>query len=226
MKISYVLPVYNQENTVAQCIESLLCQKNEESEIIVINDGSTDYTGDVISHFAISDYGIKYHYNMDRLGAAKCRNFGNDISTGDIIAVCDADIYYKSRGEAIEDFFKSNPDMDLFCSALHYRESHEPPQHKYIMEAYNWDYTSKCPISHPTVAYRRKVIEKVQYQEKSIDTDLYEFFLLDCHKAGFKMNGCQDPLMYKIEGNSNRKSKKAKKLKQKMYKQYGIEVEM
>ncbi len=229
MKISYVLPVYNQENSIAQCIESLINQKNEESEIIIINDGSTDHTEEIIMHFlnnSTYDGLIYYMENEERIGAAKCRNIGNEMATGDVIAVCDADLYYKSRGEAIEDFFDANPDMDLFCSALHYRDASEPPQHKYVMEAYSWDFKSKCPISHPTVAYRKKVLQKVKYHEKSIDTDLYEFFLLDCNKAGFKMNGCQDPLMYKIENNSNRKALKAKKLKKKLYKKYGIEVDM
>ena len=226
MKISYILPVYNQENTIAQCIESLLFQKNEDSEIIIINDASTDYTKEIIDHFLELKKEIIYIENKERLGAAKCRNIGNERSTGDVIAVCDVDIYYKSRGEAVEDFFENNPDMDIFCSALHYRDSEEPPQHKYIMEAYSWDFKSKCPIAHSTVAYRRHVIERVKYHEKSIDTDLYEFFLLDCHKAGFKMSGCQNPLMYKVENNSKRNVKKAKALKKKLYKKYGIEVEM
>lgn len=229
MKISYVLPVYNQENSIAECIDSLINQKNAESEIIIINDGSTDYTTEIIMHYVNDDTYkdlIFYTENKKRIGAAKCRNIGNKMSTGDIIAVCDADLYYKSRGEAIEDFFESNPDLDLFCSALHFRVADSPPEHKYEMEAYNWDFKSKCPISHPTVAYRRKVIEQVQYHEKSIDTDLYEFFLLDCHMKGFKLNGCQNPLMYKIEGNSNRKVLKSKELKKKMYKKYGIEVDI
>ena len=94
------------------------------------------------------------------------------------------------------------------------------------MPALSWDYKSKCPISHPTVAYRKKVLKSVRYQELSRETDLYEFFLLDCHKAGFKASGCQDPLMCKIENNSDRNKKEAKKIKQKLYNKYGIDIKL
>ncbi len=93
------------------------------------------------------------------------------------------------------------------------------------MEAYEWDFKSKCPISHPTVSYRRKVAKKVDYMEETIDSDLYEFFLLDAHKKGFKFGGCQNPLMLKTEGGSNRNVEEAKKLKKELYKEYGIEID-
>jgi glycosyltransferase involved in cell wall biosynthesis len=225
MLISYVLPVYNQQNSIAQCLESLFNQSHVNNEYIIINDGSNDATTDIMDILfkKYKDLDIKYIYNKERKGASKCRNIGNIKANGDVIAVCDADIYYKQRGEAIADFFEHNKEIDVFCSALHLRNHNHPPFEKSQMDAFDWDFKSKCPISHPTVAYRKRIISKVRYHEESIDTDLYEFFLLDCHKNGFKINGCQDPLMCKIEGDSNRDKSNAKEIKIRKYKDYGIE---
>ena len=232
LKITYVLPVFNSQATIAQTITSLVNQKNECIEIIIIDDHSEDYTPELIKlvydHLTDSNRAkIKeIIFNKTRRGAAYCRNLGNLNATGDIIAVCDADFYYDSRGLAIEEFFtnEENKDKSVFYSALHLRDDRNPVGANGLMEAYEWDFNSKCPISHPTVAYKKEVIKEVSYKTKSQETDLYEFFLLDAHKKGFKFGGCQNPLMCKLENNSIRNKEEAGKLKADMYKEYGIEL--
>lgn len=221
-KVSYVLPVFNGQNTVARCIDSLLAQTVKPHEIIVLNDGSTDHSKRIIESYGAKISVLNYCY---RHGAAHARNAGNDIASGDVIAVCDCDIYYKDRGKAIVEFFEEFPDKDVFYSALHLRTA-DDLLGRGLMEAYEWDGQSKCPISHPTVAHRKLVSDQIRYHEESIETDLYEFFLLDAMRAGFKFGGCQNPLMLKIEGDSNRKTLEAKQLKVEKYKSYGIEVQM
>jgi glycosyltransferase involved in cell wall biosynthesis len=231
MKISYVLPVYNCQTTISQCIQSLVDQTEQPHEIIAINDGSTDNTARICQWWEDTGkirYFHQFTYNrtiedINHKGAAFCRNMGNEYAIGDIIAVCDCDIYYRDRGKAISEFFKQNPDKDIFCSALHIRPSNNPRE-KYLQEAYEWDFKSKCPISHPTVAYRKEVARQVKYLELSTETDLFEFFLLEANKKGFKIGGCQNPLMLKTEGNSNRDVTFAKELKKELYKKYGIKV--
>lgn len=218
MKISYVLPVYNSQNTIARSIKSILSQEIPPHELIVINDGSTDHTGDILAHF---NKDITLITNSERQGAAKCRNRGNSLSTGDVIAVCDADMYYKKRSVAISDVFKG--EIDVFYSALHLRDASNTVEN-YKQEAYIWDFKSKCPISHPTVAYRKKVADKIRYKELTRESDLYEFFLLDAHKAGFKIDGDNTPLMLKIENDQKRLKKESNKIKVKLYKEYGIKI--
>ncbi len=106
MKISYVLPVYNAQNNIAQCIKSLLKQNIKPHEIIIFNDGSTDNTGRVISHIMDSEFSFICFDQPETLGAAVRRNEGNEIATGDIIAVCDADFYMPDN-------------LDRFSSSIH-----------------------------------------------------------------------------------------------------------
>jgi len=224
MKISFVLPVYNTQATVHKAIKSLLDQTHEDKEIIVINDCSTDNTERICDSFG-DKIKLTWIVNKEhaRAGAACCRNYGNLKATGEIIAVCDADYYYPNRGEAIAKFFKKYKKKDVFYSGLHLQDARR--QYASIEQgAYEWDFKSKCPIPHATVAYRREAALKCPYHEESLETDLYEFMLLDMHKAGHKFGGCQDPLMIKIEGNSTRDVSGAKKLKAKKYKEYGIDI--
>src|SRR3990167_578762 len=101
MKISFVLPVYNAQSTLAVCIQSLLKQTHDDFEIIIINDGSVDNTERILNSF--KDKKLKIiNRRQPRSGAAVCRNIGNKMVTGQIIAVCDAEIYDKQRGEAID----------------------------------------------------------------------------------------------------------------------------
>lgn len=224
MKISYVLPVYNAQNTINQCLNSILNQNIEPHEVIVIDDASTDNTMRIISHVMKESPLITVIENEDRTGAAKSRNYGNSIATGEVIAVCDADFYEKNRSLAIKEFFEKEKDKSVFYSALHLRAARSMHE-QCVMEAYEWDFKSKCPISHPTVAYKKCVTEEVRYHEDSKDTDLYEFFLLDAHKKGYLFGGCQNPLMTKIEGDTKRDADGARKLKAEKYKSYGIALD-
>lgn len=220
--ISFILPVRNGQGMVAQTINNLLNQEEVEKEIIVLDDYSTDHTNRILKTFGDK---IRLYTLTERKGGAWCRNEGNKYAKGDIIAVCDCDLYYPDRGLAIEMFFKENPDKDLFHSAAHLRDSKDKNL-IYDHACYDWDFNSKCPISHPTVAYRKKVADTVKYMNETLETDLYEFFLLDAHRQGYKLGGCQDPLMMKIEGDTHRNRDEAKEVKKRLYKQYGIEVSL
>ena len=226
MKISYVLPVYNAQNTIYRCLESLIKQEEKPHEIIIVNDGSTDNTKHLIERFCC-DFNnrptVIHIEEKERQGAAKCRNQGNELATGDIIAVCDADYYYKDRSTVMLEFFKTQKGKSIFYSALDLISAQNPHE-RGEMGAYEWDFNSKCPISHPTIAYTKQVSEEIKYHEDSKDTDLFEFFLLDAHKKGYLMGGSQKALMLKIEGDTKRDRSASDELKAKKYAEYGIKI--
>lgn len=86
--ISVIIPVYNRENTIKRAIMSVLNQSFRDIELIVIDDGSTDNSANVIK--AIKDERLKYVYQSNK-GACVARNHGIDIAKGDYIAFHDSD---------------------------------------------------------------------------------------------------------------------------------------
>jgi len=87
-EISVIIPVYNAEKTIAWTIDSILNQTFKNFELIIINDGSTDSTLDIIKKF--KDKRIKV-FNQKNQGAPRARNLGMKKSKGQYISFIDAD---------------------------------------------------------------------------------------------------------------------------------------
>jgi hypothetical protein len=107
-------------------------------EIIVIDDASTDYTDRICRAF---NGKITYIDRDKRGGASVCRNIGNELATGDIIAVCDADYYLPERGDAIAKFFSKYKSKSIFYSGLYLKDARSGNMVE--QGAYEWDFKSK-----------------------------------------------------------------------------------
>ncbi|MBM6775480.1 glycosyltransferase family 2 protein [Olsenella profusa] len=89
--LSFVVPAYNVEEYIEQCIESLLAQQTEfPFEVIVVNDGSTDLTGDIVSEIASRDKRV-HLIEQENRGLSGARNTGIDNSRGRFISFVDSD---------------------------------------------------------------------------------------------------------------------------------------
>lgn len=95
MKISIIVPIYNVEKQLRRCIDSLLKQDSNElqTEIILVNDGSTDNSGNIAKEYA-SKYKDKIIYlEKENGGLSDARNYGMKYATGEYIAFVDSDDY-------------------------------------------------------------------------------------------------------------------------------------
>ncbi len=90
-KVSVILPVYQGEKTVRTAIKSILKQTYKNIELIIVNDGSTDGTDEIISKLMKKCAQIKYIKNAENLGVYFSRNIGIKESSGDFITMQDAD---------------------------------------------------------------------------------------------------------------------------------------
>lgn len=90
--VSIIMPVYNVEKYLSQCLESVCNQTYPYLEIIVVDDESPDNSGNIADDFAKKDNRIKVFHIKNR-GAAGARNFGLDNCTGDYIFFVDSDDY-------------------------------------------------------------------------------------------------------------------------------------
>jgi len=94
-KVSVIIPVYNAAQYMAQCIESVITQTLQDIEVIIINDGSTDNSLDIITKYQEKDARITV-INQNNQGVSAARNKGLEIATGEYIGFVDADDYVKN----------------------------------------------------------------------------------------------------------------------------------
>lgn len=108
MKYSVIIPVYNAETTLRRCVDSLLNQKYDCAEIILINDGSKDQSGLICREYASKYDCIKYIEQVNA-GASAARNAGLDAASGEFVTFVDSDDfvsedYFKALDQAETDF--------------------------------------------------------------------------------------------------------------------------
>ena len=89
-KITVVVPVYNVENYLRKCLDSIIAQTYKNIEIIVVNDGSTDTSGEICKEFAEIDHRIIY-IEQENAGLSAARNTGLENMSGDYVTFVDSD---------------------------------------------------------------------------------------------------------------------------------------
>lgn len=88
--ISIVVPIYNSEKTLIRCIESIICQTYKNIELIMIDDGSIDSSGEICDEYASRDSRIKVFHTKNS-GISAARNMGLNNITGDYVMFVDSD---------------------------------------------------------------------------------------------------------------------------------------
>lgn len=94
IRISVVIPAYNAANTIVRALETVLQQTHPAYEIIVVNDASTDNTGELVTSFGDR---VRYIQLLQNCGSPIARNKGLDAASGDYIAFLDADDLWHER---------------------------------------------------------------------------------------------------------------------------------
>jgi glycosyltransferase involved in cell wall biosynthesis len=90
--VSVILPTYNRAHIVSKALQSVLAQTYPNFEVIVIDDGSTDNTKEIITNIACKDPRVKYFRNNENKGPAGARNVGISLAKGELIAFIDDDV--------------------------------------------------------------------------------------------------------------------------------------
>ena len=91
IEISVIIPVYNSEKYIVKCLDSLEVQSMKDIEVILINDGSTDQTKELIEEYQRT-HNLKIRlYSRENAGQAAARNFGVLQAQGNYIAFLDSD---------------------------------------------------------------------------------------------------------------------------------------
>jgi len=133
MKVSIITPAYNCEKFIEKCILSVKEQDYQDVEHVIVNDGSTDNTENIIKKY-VGSYPVKW-INQKNHGIAYTMNKGFEIATGDIYAWLDADNYYnKDTVSEVMKVFDKYSDIDIVYGNIEFVDAngkktgtHKPP---------------------------------------------------------------------------------------------------
>ena len=111
-KISIIIPVYNTAKYLKRCLDSVLAQSYKDFEMVIINDGSTDNSEQIINEYKDKYPDLISYYNKPNTGVASTRNFGIEKAKGEYIMFLDSDDYIdKVLLKTLEQY--TNKDIDL-----------------------------------------------------------------------------------------------------------------
>lgn len=119
VKVSIVIPIYNVEKYLRQCLESVINQTLKDIEIICVNDGSTDSSPDIIAEYAEQDPRIKI-ITKDNSGYGHSMNMGFDAAIGEYIGIVESDDY--ADVDMFESLYRTatNNNLDVVKSSYYF----------------------------------------------------------------------------------------------------------
>jgi glycosyltransferase involved in cell wall biosynthesis len=202
--VSVLMPVYNAEKHLADAIESILNQSFTDFDFLIINDGSTDSSEEII--FSYLDSRIRYIKNETNLKLIKTLNKGIQLCTGKYIVRMDADdISQPERIQKQVAFMESNPEFgvcgswfeafgDVNNKIIQYKETHDEIITKMLYQ---------CHFCHPSIIIRKEVFEDnvMYFDENYPHAEDYDFYLKVSKK--WKLYNIQEALVkYRIHEQS------------------------
>lgn len=111
--ISIIMPVYNSEKYVSEAIMSVCKQSYKNWELLIVNDGSTDHTQEIIDNYAKKDSRIKVFHRKNE-GVSMARNFALNQLCGEYVTFIDSDdIYHTDRLKRMLHVFEQHTNCDI-----------------------------------------------------------------------------------------------------------------
>ena len=116
--ITVVVPVYNTGELLRECVDSILAQTYKNLEIILVDDGSTDSSGEICDQYSLKDSRISV-YHQKNSGQASARNYALSIARGEYIGFVDSDDYIApNMYETMVDSLERNDADIVVCGRL------------------------------------------------------------------------------------------------------------
>ena len=199
-EVSVILPTYNEAQLLKESIDSVLGQTINDWELIIIDDGSTDHTNEIVDFY--KDERIKY-YNFGRNGTAFSFNVGNLLARGKIIVLLDPRVVnMDDRLEKIlTEIEKSGADLTYSSLTI----IHPTGEEEFLpAQPFNPDILLRRNfISYPTVAYRQNLAMDCTFNEDLTNGWDYQFFHMAL-KKGFKFHSIPDnTLIFRIQAEDD-----------------------
>ena len=158
-KVSVLMPVYNAAPFLGEAIETVLTQTFGDFEFIIVDDGSTDGSSDLVHSYAGQDARIHPIYQEHNQGIVKVLNIGLDACTGDFVARMDADDVALPDRLALQlQGLAKNPKLGALGGALTYIDESGKELGVIRHCTLQASRLAGNPLLHPTVMLRRSVL--------------------------------------------------------------------
>lgn len=194
-KISVIVPVYNVEKYLNRCVDSILAQTFEDFELILVDDGALDSSGDICDEYAQKDYRVKV-IHKENSGVSSARNAGIDIATGQYIMFVDSDDYIDET--MLEDMVNATQsDVDMVITSIEMVSNNKTQKFQMkdcqynshiLMEEYALDEFPNICLNGPCCKFYKKSIVSGNYirfkENLSLGEDTFfnMDYLMHCHK--------------------------------------------
>lgn len=163
-KVSVIVPVYNNENYLEQCVESIIHQTYDNIEILLINDGSTDSSASICDKLCETDARIRV-FHISNGGPGRARNIGLESAQGEYILFVDSDDWIECN--AIEELISvmDSDGTDLVCFNFDAFDNNQ---------VYSRETLVKNPFPAISISSSRKTLEFIY--EQNLDNYSWSFF--------------------------------------------------
>tara|TARA_B100000768_G_C11245177_1_gene361409 strand:+ start:517 stop:1437 length:921 start_codon:yes stop_codon:yes gene_type:complete len=166
IKFSIILPTYNRANLISKAIESVINQTFQNWELIIVDDGSTDNTKEVVETFVKANNSIIYLYQNNKERSA-ARNNGIQNSIGDFICFLDSDdIFHKTH---LEEFYKlivkNSFIKGLYISGVSYIKDSTQKEDYDLSHSNNFEFVLLNTISTPRGCVHNSILKKNLFNE-------------------------------------------------------------
>lgn len=183
IRTSVVIPLYNSRKYIRSTVESVLSQSYPVHEIIVIDDGSTDGSGETLFDYIMSG-AVKYILQMNQ-GVSVARNTGVSASTGNYVAFLDSDdIWLPTKNEEQINFLKMHKDIEFVHNDVTLIDCHgnkitSPVFHRFDAKGHCLEHIIKyCAINISSILVSKRLLNEVGKFNKSLHgSEDYEFFM-------------------------------------------------
>lgn len=176
-RVSVVLPTHNGARFLAESLDSCLGQSYRELEVIVVDDGSTDATSDILRAYEMRDPRVRVLRRKTRVGLPAALNLGFEAARGDFLTwTSDDNIYHPDALQRLLDVLRREKRLDVV-----YADSEVIDAEGTVVSAQfcrEADYLPECYCVGACFLYRRRVMERVgRYTESAFLAEDYDFFL-------------------------------------------------
>lgn len=216
--ITVLMPCYNAMPFLVDALDSIINQSYSNLEIICINDGSSDETGQVLDDYALKDKRICVFHNASNIKLIRSLNLGIDLAKGEYIARMDADdIAALNRIEVELNYMMENPSVDIIsCGLWVINEegkitSEIVPRQKSAIGCFFASFFY-VPIGHPELLLKAKVLKENKFlnENHALHTEDYELWSRLLRKGYNLQNICT--LLHYFRINSQSVSRKYTKI--------------